>query len=179
MTVGEQHLERRAANRAGDRAHDAKLGKLVVALRCEHKGWAAALLLVALGGVEVEPDDVTGCGAIFAPRLPFRAAAPSRSPFPAQVRQAIAPMNSGGASLAPRHLGRRGPRPRPPSPRACPRSRRPLWQMRLVLSGQGCCPISRTPFASPSCLPAPPAVGLGVYNVYPGAARVKAAAGLT
>ena len=43
-------------------AHDAKLGKLVVALRCEHKGWAASLLLVALGGVEVEPDDVANGG---------------------------------------------------------------------------------------------------------------------
>jgi hypothetical protein len=62
MAVGYLHFERRAANRAGDRAHDAKLGKLVVALRCEHKGWAASLLLVALGGVEVEPDDVANGG---------------------------------------------------------------------------------------------------------------------
>src|SRR5262245_9512558 len=102
MAAGYLHLERRAANRAGDRAHDAKLGKLIVALRCEHKGWAASLLLVALGGVEVEPDNVAGGGTIGATRLPFHAAAPSRFRSLCQVRQAIAPTYSGGASLAAR-----------------------------------------------------------------------------
>jgi hypothetical protein len=66
---GKRNLEREALGLVGDRAGNAQADALIVGARTQYQGRAAEALLVPLGGVEIDPYEVPGVGAVGAPGL--------------------------------------------------------------------------------------------------------------
>lgn len=70
-------LKRVTSFPACNRAQDAKAGSHIVMPRCQHDGWAMATLLVAERGIEIDPDEIAGIGAVVT-RLRCQQAVPTR-----------------------------------------------------------------------------------------------------
>ena len=57
-------LKRVTSCPACNRAQDAKARPHIVMPRCQYDSWAMATLLVAKRGIEIDPDEIAGIGAV-------------------------------------------------------------------------------------------------------------------